>query len=326
VHRSSTCAVSEDKNWLVVDTGRRSPHRGRLYQFWTPFLTDLFGNVDGAPQALSWSDDQGRTWSPPVNVSAPHASTQNSQPMVRRNGTIVDAYQDFGARAVREGPEAAQARHARQAAPPARLAPDPPGPRLVTRVSRDGGRTWTNGGVIARESGEGPTGIRCCLPSATIDPVSGRMYAVWSAVDPRRLLLSTSTDGRRWSAPRPVNGTRAALVVNADVAAYGGTVAVSYGLTTTETGPDRIARQFVVTSRDAGRRFTSAVMSDPVIEYAGAAQASGVFPGDYIGTALRRHRLYAVWCVSKRPSRAGARFHQVVYGATFDVRPAVRGG
>jgi hypothetical protein len=173
--------------------------------------------------------------------------------------------------------------------------------------------------VVTEDVGEGPAGIRCCLPTAISDPVTGRMYVAWSPADPRRLLLSTSTDGRHWSPPRRVNSSRSAWVVNADVAAYRGTLAVSYGLTNADTAHDRFARQSVVTSRDAGAHFTSAAVFGPVSDYAGAAQARGIFPGDYIGTALRGHRLYAVWCVSKRPSRAGARFHQVVYGATFDV-------
>jgi len=43
-HRTRTCSVFDDKNWLVVDTGARSAYQGRIYQFWTPFLTDVFGN------------------------------------------------------------------------------------------------------------------------------------------------------------------------------------------------------------------------------------------------------------------------------------------
>jgi hypothetical protein len=323
VHRSSTCAVADDKNWLVVDTQRGSPHRGRLYQFWTPFLTDPFGNADGSPQAVAWSDDQGQTWSNPVAVSAPHANTQNSQPMFRRDGTVVDSYLDSGDQPDGEGPEAAQARHTATRVPP-RTAAETSTSKIVTRVSRDGGATWTDGGVVTEDVGEGPAGIRCCLPTAISDPVTGRMYVAWVPTDPRNLLLSTSTDGRRWSAPRRVNTTRSAWVVNADVAAYGGTVAVSYGVTNADTAHDRFARQFLASSRDAGAHFTSAVAFGPVSDYAGAAQARGIFPGDYIGTALRGNRLYAVWCVSKRPSRAGARFHQVEYGATFDVRSGVR--
>lgn len=80
----------------ALDTSAASAHRGRLYQFWTPFLTDLFGNADGSPQALVVSDDGGATWSAPVNVSAPHANTQNSQPMLKPDGSIVDSYLDYG--------------------------------------------------------------------------------------------------------------------------------------------------------------------------------------------------------------------------------------
>ena len=100
-HRSNICEVSDDKNTLLVDTSPSSPHRGRLYQFWTPFLTDMFGNADGSPQALVFSDDHGRTWSQPVSVTSPHANTQNSQPMLLRNGTLVDAYHRFWSQRLR---------------------------------------------------------------------------------------------------------------------------------------------------------------------------------------------------------------------------------
>jgi hypothetical protein len=326
VHSSSTCAVSDDKNWLSVDTAPGSPHRGRLYQFWTPFLLDPFGNADGSPQAVAWSDDQGRTWSAPVSVSAPHANTQNSQPMLRRNGTVVDSYLDFGPQAAEEGPEAAQARHAERRVPPrSSEAAQPAFPALVTRISRDGGRTWTDGGVITRDLGDGPPGVRCCLPSATIDPVSGRMYAAWIGRDPRRLLLATSTDGTSWSAARRINRDSGdALGVNADVSAYNSVLAVSYGLTNPGTGGGRFARQFVTTSRDAGAHFSPPAVVGPRIDYAFAAQARGIFPGDYIGTAMKGNVLYAVWCVSTRPARAGATFHQVEYAATLDTRSGLR--
>lgn len=92
-----------------MDTSAGSPHRGRLHQFWTPFLTYLFGDADGSPQALVVSDDGGATWSAAVNVRAPHANTQNSEPMLQPNGTKVDSYLDDGPNASAEGPEAADA-------------------------------------------------------------------------------------------------------------------------------------------------------------------------------------------------------------------------
>jgi len=116
--------VSDDKNWLVVDDSATSPHKGRLYQFWTPFLTDIFGNSDGSPQALVYSDDSGRTWSQPVSVSPPHANSQNSQPMLRPNGHLVDAYLDYG-------PAAATGRRP----PPHRPPPHRPWLRRATRSS-----------------------------------------------------------------------------------------------------------------------------------------------------------------------------------------------
>ena len=73
-HVSTTCAVSDDKNWLVVDTGSRSPHRGRLYQFWTPFLSDDQGNETGSPQVLRWSDDRGRHGAAPSPSRPPTCS------------------------------------------------------------------------------------------------------------------------------------------------------------------------------------------------------------------------------------------------------------
>jgi len=324
-HRSATCDVSDDKNWLVVDTSPTSPHRGRLYQFWTPFLTDMFGNPDGSPQALVWSDDGGTTWSDPVNVTAPHANTQNSQPMLRPDGTIVDAYLDYGPNGSAEGPEAAAARaSANRAAPAARHASPTAGasityPVLTTATSHDGGATWNRSSAITRDLGDGPPGFRCCLASATADPVTGTLYAAWNSKNVATVKLSKSTDGRTWSSPVVANRpTPSVLGVNVDVSAYAGSVSVSYGLTNADTSSGRFGRQFVATSRDGGTRFLAPTAIGPQINYAYAAFAEGVFPGDYIGSAMTRGRLYTVWVVASTPPRPGAKYHQVLYGASFD--------
>lgn len=319
VHRSASCAVSDDKNWLIVDNQAASPHRGRLYQFWTPFLTDLFGNSDGSPQALSYSDDHGATWSAPVSVSGPHANTQNSQPMILPSGTLVDAYEDFGANASAEGPEAGDARAGRQAqAVPAAAAVTNPSGNVVTAISTDGGRTWRPGGLVTRDLGAGPPNVRCCLPSSVADPVTGVLYTAWNSLSASEVKLARSTDGVHWSAPvviDPGAGTR--LGVNVDVSALSGTVAVSFGLLRTGTGGQRLAQQYVATSRDRGLSFGSLTAVGPVSDYRYAAQADGAFPGDYVGSAMSAGRYYAVWCVAGRPPTAGAAYHQVLYGASF---------
>src|SRR3954468_1767986 len=87
---SATCDDSLDKNWLVVDNGRKSPHRGRIYQFWSSFLpTEV-------QQRVRWSDDHAKTWSKD-RVITPGATggTQNSQPVVLNDGTVVDTYLDY---------------------------------------------------------------------------------------------------------------------------------------------------------------------------------------------------------------------------------------
>lgn len=317
-HRSPTCDVSDDKNTLVVDNSPRSPHRGRLYQFWTPFLTDSAGNADGSPQYLVWSDDHGASWSAPVAVSPPHANTQNSAPMLRPDGVLIDSYLDYGPNGSAEGSEAEEARHeaAKQAATaPTAAAVQEGGPDLVTRISTDGGATWSDGTVIAHNIGQGPAGIRCCLPSATADPVTGRMFVAWNGSETSQVLLARSDDGLHWSKPRQVNPTDSAREsVNVDVSAYRGTVAVSYGM----VSQGRFAQQYLATSTN-GEKFTSPLQLGPTIDYAFAAQAFGIFPGDYIGTAMQGNTLYAVWCVSSQPASATAQFHQVEYAANLEV-------
>jgi BNR/Asp-box repeat len=317
-HYSATCDVSDDKNTLVVDTSATSPHRGRIYQFWTPFLTDPFGNADGSPQAMVYSDNHGQTWSSPVAVSAPHANTQNSTAMVQPDGTVVDAYIDYGAQAQEDEDTAFRDHDASDAQARARAAVAG-GPFIRTAISTNGGRNFHNGGVVTHDFGGGPIGIRCCLDAATVDPTNGRLYVAWNSIDLKLVKVSSSTDGRHWGAPVTVNQPAATRWgVNVDVAALGGTVAVSYGLTNAATKGARFAQQYVAVSRDNASTFATTVGVGPRSNYAYAAEAGGIFPGDYIGTSFGRDgRLYAVWCVSSKPADPAAKYHQVVYGAVL---------
>lgn len=95
-------------------------------------------------------------------------------------------------------------------------------------------------------------------------------------------------------------------------------MSVGYGLTNADTGSGRFGRQFVATSRGGGRQLLPPTPVGPQLNYAYAAVAGGIFPGDYVGTAMTKGRLYAVWAVSSKPSTAGASYHQVIYGASFD--------
>jgi hypothetical protein len=67
-------AVFYDKEWLTVDNTPTSPFYGRAYLVTTRFLNAIQGSYAESPIVLSWSDDGGRTWSAPKEISGSHAS------------------------------------------------------------------------------------------------------------------------------------------------------------------------------------------------------------------------------------------------------------
>src|SRR5262249_28081605 len=105
VHHSESCLESDDKSWLVVDTNRRSPHYGRLYEFWSMFFSNEEGETLGSPQVVRWSDDRGQHWSETVTFTETDLHLQNSQPMIQPDGTLIDTYLNFGHFAPGEGEE-----------------------------------------------------------------------------------------------------------------------------------------------------------------------------------------------------------------------------
>ncbi len=288
---SSSCNYSDDKNWLVVDTQPNSPHRGRLYQFWTAFLA-VNGQGAGSPQVLRWSDDHGAHWSGTTVVSGPHENTQDSQAMIQPDGTITDVYLGKGS-------------------------------SLVARTSTDGGATWSAESLVVQSVGGGPRGIRCCLPAAAADPVTGRMYAVWEANGAERsdaVELSTSADGRVWSPAQRVSrdgGKTTIQYVNSTVTAYGGRVFVSYGARDTAVSNGRYVQQEVSSSYNGGRTFGAPLLLGPLSDLHYAAVAGGKFPGDYIGASATSGTVVLVWCVSSAPSDAEQKFHQTLFGAVL---------
>ncbi|WP_199512626.1 sialidase family protein [Nucisporomicrobium flavum] len=302
------CRIFNDKNWLAVDNGAHSPHRGRIYQFWSYFFGEF------AQQRVRWSDDHGRTWSAAAVVTPGNASTQNSQALIRPDGSITDLYLDFAGTG-REPDRERESDAARAAAPPA-----DPGVPMRARTSRDGGRTWSAAVTVATDVGGDVPGVRCCLPSATVDAVTGRLHAVWQSTDVSLLRASSSTDGVHWTAPVTVNPERTSTtqVVNADVAAYAGKVLVSYGVRDAAAADGRYVQQRARISSDQARSFRSRLTLGPPSDLRYAAQAGGAFPGDYIGTAAGPGRFYAAWAFSSEPP-AGQTYHQVLIAAT--IRP-----
>jgi hypothetical protein len=71
-----------DKEYLTVDNNPGSPHYGRAYLTATRFLNGLHGAFTESPIWMSYSDDGGRTWSDPSEISgsSPLCSYQETGP------------------------------------------------------------------------------------------------------------------------------------------------------------------------------------------------------------------------------------------------------
>jgi hypothetical protein len=317
--RRTSCGFSDDKNWIVVDTHKSSPHYGRLYQFWTPFISH--GNkFIGDPQAVRWSDDHGTTWSGVHFLTAKDHGTQNSQPMILPNGHIVDTFYDYGKG--QRTPDAAPNGGPQRIPDGARVATINAAGPIESVVSTNGGATWSAENEVVNNGGGYADGVRCCLFAADIDAVTHRMYVAYEGgvgnTDP--VYLTFSDNGTDWSSPvrvsrRDVSGVQR---VNVDVVARAGRVYVGYGTRTKPGQSGGFVQQQLSTSGNGGLSFGPPTSIGPrsVLKY--AAFAEGYFPGDYIGEAIAPDRIYMVWAVSsKPPASSSSKYHQVIYGATL---------
>ncbi|MGI9091964.1 MAG: sialidase family protein [Mycobacteriales bacterium] len=305
----------DDKETIAVDTSPHSPYYGRVYVFWTSLQLQTATLPAGSPQYVRWSDNNGANWSPKVRVTAPSFFVQGAQPMFSPNGTLTISYFDYGTGSDSDVVRVGVHPTIRPAAGTA-----PVIYKLRARTSYDGGRTWTLAVSISNHIGYGTGDVRCCIPASTSDPVTGMMHAVWNGVDPAKVYISSSPDGRHWSTPHRVNRDDSANLshVNSEVTAYNGNVYVSYGTRDGSKAGGRYVQQQVSTSRNNGATFGPALSLGPRSDLTYAAIGSGKpFPGDYVGSSATRGRTYFAWCVSSKPADPNATYHQVVYGAVL---------
>jgi hypothetical protein len=319
-HQSTTCTVSDDKNWIVTDTNPSSPHFGRVYQFWTPFFYTEQGRYTGAPQAVRWSDDQARTWSDTHYVNGKNHGSQNSQPMILKDGTIVDTFYDYGkGGAVPDVPGLRPEHVPAGFAAPTTI--DASGTIYATRSS-DGGATWSDEVEVANNAGGYSPGVRCCLFAADLDVATQTMYTAYlgGVGDADPVYVSWSKGGQQWTSPQRVSQGDVAGVtrVNVDVVADKGTVYVTYGTRTHANDHGGYVQQQLSSSTDGGLNFAAPMSIGPRSALQYAAQAGGLFPGDYIGAALSNGRLYVTFARSSTPPlHSDSPYHQVIWGVTL---------
>jgi len=300
--------IFNDKNWLAVDTSKRSPFYGRLYSVWARFITTGTGQnaVTHSPGALSFSDDQGKTWSPIHFMTPLSDDDQGFLPLIHQDGSVTVVYDHF--------------------------VPNPKNPNQgadfeTAQTSRDGGLTWSKPVTIGQFLGSEVPGMRSgMLPAAAIDPVTGTMYAVWqdTRFNPGGLndiVLSVSADGgARWSAPQVVSPKVAGLDrFTPAVAADAGAVYISYR-TRGANGTAPAVSENYIASTDGGKTFGFEFQVGPPSVLRWAAVSDEVPPpvaflGDYMGLAAAPGKAELVWCLSSKPPVTG-RYHQTAWGAT----------
>ncbi len=265
----------DDKNSIVVDNQADSPYRGRIYVGWDT----VAARPGGVEQILrmAWSGDGGASYSPAVDVERDGMNI-GVIPLVGPGGVVhaVWAHMDTD-----QSP-------------------------LVLHASRseDGGATWSEPVQIVQMQ---PAGVRFqrtgdILPTAGVDPHTGRLYVAWT--DGRftpgvpQVLLSRSDDeGRTWSAPQRVSdgpdnspSFTAALAVSGE-----GRVAISYNSLRNDPSRQFLVDVYATTSRDGVNFGASRRLSATSFDVRFAALAQEFFLGDYQGLAGGRKLFHALW-------------------------------
>ena len=292
-----TGTPAHDKNWIACDNGPTSRFAGRCYTAWSDMSR-------AATLVVSSSLDGGLTWGPPVDVpDAPNAL--GAQPVSRPDGALVVVYLRMDL------------------------------PEVHATRSLDGGATFSRPTPVAHVTASATPGLRAhTLPSVEVD-ASGRIYAAWSDCRfrlfcpdaPMDIVIASSPDGVRWTAPARVPASRRggafAHVIpglGVDPTSAGARARLAVVFYTLVGG--RLTPQFA-SSTDGGRSWSSAVTLTPPFALADVAQtAAGAMVGDYVSTSFVEGGV-AVPVFSAATAPFDGSFHQpILAGAVAPLPPA----
>ena len=275
----------DDKNWIVCDNTSTSPFYGNCYSEWdTPTIF------------MSTSSDGGLTWGV-AKTTADRASGVGGQPLVELNGTVV--------------------------------VPIAGGNGLIAFTSTDGGATWGRTSSISNVTEHGEQGgLRSAgLPGAEIDG-SGKIYVVWSdcrfrtGCSSNDMVLSTSTDGKTWTAPAripidPVSSTVDHFIpgVGVDPNTSGATAHLAltyYYYPVSQCGNSCQLDVGFVTSDDGGATWTAGQQLAGPMQLSWLPNTfSGLMVADYLSTSFVNGNAFGIFVVASAPS--GGVLNQAVF-------------
>jgi RTX calcium-binding nonapeptide repeat (4 copies) len=275
IEDASSGGIAFDKEWIACDNAAGSQFRGRCYLVYTDVLR-------GDRLAVVTSLDGGVTWSAPVGI--PVTDAVGAFPVIRPNGDLV-VVTLFGTR------------------------------RIGASVSSDGGLSFGPATTVADIQYRSIRGLRFFpLPSADVDP-SGRVWVTWhdctfgTGCASNDVAVSTSADGRTWSAPRRVTTGRNAYLPAIGIHPRSGRVAIVYFLLRANGGLDvELVESRAAASGFAPPRRLSAQTMRP--EWL-PNTVSGRMLADYISVHYAGVRPLAVWVLASEP--VGSSFRQAIY-------------
>ena len=301
-----------DHEWVAVDRVAGGSHFGRVYVDWALFCNVCSGNGN-VKIYTAHSDDEGRTWSKAVQVSAANNNTpqgfrETGQMTVASDGTVEVFWTEN--------------------------ADSPKYPSLqVVTTSKDGGDSYTAPITVAQVSDypvrgtpfdavdlfnrvPGMSARVDCYPHPASDPTSTRVYVVWCdfANGHGTVQAAVSSDGVSWTAL----GTIASLpgrnaFFPQPAVAGNGTVAVVFDALTAppagnpwQTGVqtyDAYVTELSGSSWSAPVRVSSAPSNPEGSSYNNLQEQ---FLGDYIDIVAGQSTAWAVWTDSRNAASCAA--------------------
>ena len=318
-----------DHEWIAVAHTPGAQHFGRAYLFWANYCNTCAGNGN-VKLYVSHSDDEGRTWSPALQISAANNNSaqgyrETGQLAVSSDGTV-EAFWTENADAKKNYPSL-----------------------QVVATSKDGGASFTAPVTIAGVTDYPLTGTPFdvvdlfnrvpgmssrvdCYPHPASDPRpgSGAVYVVWCDFAGGHGVVkgAVSYDGVNWTNLGTIGDVsdRNAFFPAVSVAPTG-LVAVSFDALTEPPASDpwqtgtQVYDNYYVQSLDSGGSFSDPLkVSDASSNPEGSAYNSvqEQFIGDYLGIVAGPSSATIVWTDERNASTCAAvsAYQQAVYAGS----------
>jgi hypothetical protein len=288
-----------DKEWIVCDNSAASPFFGHCYV--------EFDDANlGDQEEMTTSSDGGQTWAAATHIR--NAFGLGGQPVVQPTGTVVVPFEGSGIQAF---------------------------------SSTDGGVTWGNLTTVAsiNDHGVGGSMRTSPLPSAEID-ANGTVYVAWqdcrfrSNCASNDIVMSTSTDGRTWTAVSriPIDPTTSTvdhfipgLAVDPTTSGSTAHLGVTYFFfPVSKCGSSCKLGVGFTSSQDGGKTWAPPTKLLLGMSTTWAANTSqGRMVGDYISTSFVDSHAFGVFARALAPN--GGTFNESMFTSVSGLEPLDNG-